>query len=123
MLMNFIRAGVHLGAGKILEAQVVMTPFTSKVAKATGRRLLHLMVAIVPVILASPASAQLQSAQKAQVATDQEAAKSQASIDQIRDRAEDEAGRYAQAAADADSLKRYNDQLSEQVKSQSVEIA
>ncbi len=100
-----------------------MTPFTSKVAKATGRRLLHLMVAIVPVVLAAPAGAQLQSAQQAQVATDQEAAKSQATIDQIRDRAQDEAGRYAQAAADADSLKRYNDQLGEQVKSQADEIA
>lgn len=100
-----------------------MIPFTFKVAKATGRRLVHLMVVIAPVILAGPAVAQLQPALKAQAATDQEAAKSQASVDQLKERAQDEANRYAQASADADSLKRYNDQLSEQVKSQAEEIA
>lgn len=121
--MDFIRAGVHLSARKILEALVVMTPFTSKVAKTTGNRLLHLMVAIVPVILAAPAGAQLESAQKAQVATDQEAAKSQAALDEIKTRADDAASLYAQASADADSLTRYNDQLGEQVKSQADEIA
>jgi hypothetical protein len=100
-----------------------MTPFTTKVAKATGNRLLHLLVAIVPVILAAPAGAQLESAQKAQVATDQEAVKSQAAIDEIKSRTDDAASLYAQASADAESLKRYNEQLGEQVKSQAEEIA
>lgn len=94
----------------------------SKVAKATGPRLLHLVVAIVPVVLAAPAGAQLTEALTAQVQADQQAAQSQTTLNQIRERTQDAAGRYAQAVADAESLERYNNQLADQVKSQEEEI-
>src|SRR5689334_836067 len=96
--------------------------FKTRVAAATGPRLVHLLVAIVPVMLAAPAGAQLQEALTAQAQVDKEAADSQKQITEIRDRTRDAAGRYAQAMADADSLDRYNNQLNEQVKSQQNEI-
>jgi hypothetical protein len=100
-----------------------MIPSKSKVAKATGPRLLHLVVAIVPVVLAAPAGAQLTEALTAQVQADQQAAQSQTTLNDIRERTQDAAGRYAQAVADAESLERYNNQLADQVKSQEEEIA
>jgi hypothetical protein len=81
------------------------------------------MVALVPAALAAPAGAQLQEALTAQVQTDRAAAQSQAGINEIRDRTQDAAGRYAQAMADADSLDRFNAQLQEQVEAQETEIA
>jgi len=100
-----------------------MISFKTKVAEATARRWLHLMVALVPVALAAPAGAQLQEALAQQVQTDRDAAQSQAAIDAIRERTQDAAGRYAQALNDAESLERYNNQLQEQVRSQETEIA
>ncbi len=76
------------------------------------------MVALLPAALAAPAGAQLQEALTAQVQVDRDAAASQARIDEIRERTQDAAGRYAQAMADVDSLDRYNNQLQEQVRSQ-----
>jgi predicted RNase H-like nuclease (RuvC/YqgF family) len=99
-----------------------MTPYNTKVARATCHRL-ALVAAIVPAFLAAPAGAQLTEALQAQVQTDQQAARTQQQINEIRDRTQDAAGRYAQAMADADSLERYNEQLDEQVKSQQTEIA
>jgi hypothetical protein len=81
------------------------------------------MVALVPAALAAPAGAQLQEALDAQVQTDQDAARVQATLNQLRERQQDAAGRYAQALADAESLERYNNQLQEQVRSQEAEIA
>lgn len=100
-----------------------MTLLKNKVAKAAGPRLLHLLVAIVPAFLAAPAGAQLAEALTAQAQVDRDAAASQATLDTLRDRAQDAAGRYAQALADAESLERYNNQLQEQVASQETEIA
>ena len=100
-----------------------MMMFKTKVAAATGRRLAHLLVATVTVMLAAPAGAQLQEALNAQVAADKESADVQNQINGIRDRTRDATGRAAQANADADSLDRYNNQLQEQVKSQQTEIA
>lgn len=99
-----------------------MIPFNTQVAKATGPRWAHLMVALLPAALAAPAGAQLQEALTAQVQADRTAAQSQEAIDQIRDRTQDAAGRYAQAMAEIDSLDRYNNQLQEQVRSQETEI-
>ena len=93
------------------EALVVMIPFKTKVARATGPRWVHLVVALVPAALAAPAGAQLQEALTAQVQVDRAAAQSQGQINEIRDRTQDAAGRYAQAMADADSLERFNAQL------------
>jgi hypothetical protein len=81
------------------------------------------MVALVPAALAAPAGAQLQEALTAQAQVDRAAAESQAELNQIRERTQDAAGRYAQAMADAESLERYNNQLQEQVSSQEQEIA
>jgi hypothetical protein len=94
----------------------------TKVAKATGPRWIHLLVALVPAALAAPAGAQLQEALTAQVETDRAAAAAQEELNGIRERTQDAAGRYAQAMADADSLERFNAQLQEQVQSQNEEI-
>jgi Protein of unknown function (DUF3450) len=99
-----------------------MTLFNSKVAKAIGDRLAPLVVAIVPAIFAAPAGAQLGQALTAQAQVDSDAARSQEAISRIREQTQDAASRYAQALADAESLERYNSQLSEQVQSQEEEI-
>ena len=100
----------------------MMNRLTTKVAKATGPRWLHLMVALVPAALAAPAGAQLEEALTAQQQVDRAAAQSQETLNQLRERTQDAAGRYAQAVADAESLERYNAQLEEQVRSQEEEI-
>ena len=100
----------------------MMTPFSSKVARATGDRLAAPAAAIVAVLMAAPAGAQLSNALDAQVQVDRESAQAQQQLNEIRERTQDAASRYAQALADADSLERYNAQLSEQVQSQETEI-
>ena len=100
-----------------------MISIKTKVATATGPRWVHLMVALVPAVLAAPAGAQLQEALTAQVQVDRDAAAAQAELNGIRERTQDAAGRYAQAMADAESLERFNAQLAEQVQSQEEEIA
>jgi hypothetical protein len=100
-----------------------MTLSNSKIAKAIGDRLAPLVVAIVPVIFAAPAGAQLSQSVAGQVQTDEQSAASQATINRLREQTQDAASRYAQAIADAESLERYNAQLSEQVQSQEQEIA
>jgi seryl-tRNA synthetase len=97
--------------------------FKTKVAAATGHRLAQLVVALLAAILAAPASAQLDRALTQQTQTDQRAAQSQNTINQVRDQTVDSAGKYAQAVAEAESLERFNAQLNEQVKSQQDEIA
>jgi hypothetical protein len=81
------------------------------------------MVALVPAVLAAPAGAQLEEALAQQVQVDRDAARVQETLDQLRERTQDAAGRYAQAIADAESLERYNNQLQEQVRSQEEEIS
>jgi uncharacterized protein DUF3450 len=100
-----------------------MTLSNSKIAKAIGDRLAPLVVAIVPAMFAAPAGAQLSQAVTGQVQTDEQSAASQQQINTLRERTQDAASRYAQALADAESLERYNSQLSEQVESQNEEIA
>lgn len=95
----------------------------TKVAEATGRGWLHLMVALIPAAFAAPAGAQLQEALTAQAQVDREAAAAQDELDGIRERTTDAAGQYAQAVADAESLERFNRLLEEQVRSQEEEIA
>ena len=100
-----------------------MMMFKTRVAAATGPRWVHLLVAIVPVMLAAPAGAQLQEALNAQVQADKDAAQAQTEINTMRDRTRDAGVRRDQATADADNLDRYNNQLQEQVKSQQTEVA
>jgi hypothetical protein len=100
-----------------------MTLFNSKIAQAIGDRLAPLVVTVASAVIAAPAGAQLNQALTAQVEVDREAAQLQGQLNQIRERTQDAASRYAQALADADSLERYNNQLNEQVVSQEQEIA
>lgn len=100
-----------------------MISFKTKVATATGHRLAQLVVALLPAILAAPASAQLDRAMTQQTQADQRAAQSQKTINQLRDQTLDSASKYAQAIAEAESLERFNAQLNEQVKSQQDEIS
>ncbi|MDX2222523.1 MAG: DUF3450 domain-containing protein [Rhodospirillaceae bacterium] len=77
---------------------------------------------------AMPAAAQsnesqLNQAVAAQSEVDKAGAASQQRIDQVRDKIDESARTFAQAIADAESLERYNKQLSEQVKSQEEELA
>jgi hypothetical protein len=100
-----------------------MTLFNSKIAQAIGERLAPLVVAIGAALMAAPAGAQLNQALDAQQQVDRESQQAQQQINEIRERTQDAASRYAQALNDADSLERYNAQLSEQVASQETEIA
>jgi hypothetical protein len=58
-----------------------------------------------------------------QAAADKAAAASQAKIDQLADQTQDMLSRYRQALSDTASLKKYNEQLAVQVKSQGERLA
>jgi len=58
-----------------------------------------------------------------QSAADKAAAASQAKIDQLADQTQDMIGKYRKALADTASLKKYNEQLAAQVKSQGERMA
>jgi seryl-tRNA synthetase len=97
-----------------------MIPFRSKLASA----LAALTVTVLPALGAAPAAAQsMSSAINTQVETDKAAAASQNRINEIRERTQDAASRYAQAMADTESLEKYNTQLAKQVTSQRTEMA
>ncbi len=103
-----------------------MTLFNTQVVRATGQRLALVAIAVAPALFAAPVGAQqspLQQALTAQTQVDKDAQQSQKTVDGLRDRAQDAAGKYAQMTADAESLERYNAQLDKQVKSQEAEIA
>jgi hypothetical protein len=96
----------------------------TKVAEATDRRWLHLVVALLPVVVAAPADAQvLDEAIQAQIQVDRDAAAQQQELNGIRDRTEDAEGRTAAAIAEAENFERFNRLLEEQVRSQEEEIA
>jgi hypothetical protein len=81
---------------------------------------------LILLALSGPAWAQedlLGEALTAQAETDQAAVASQERIDQIHDETQALVTRYRQALADADSMKRYNEQLAAQVGSQSKTVA
>jgi hypothetical protein len=82
-----------------------------------------LTVACAGALFATPSSAQLDRTVNAQVDADRVAAQSQQEINGIRDRTQDAASRYAQFLAEAESLEKFNAQLTEQVESQRAEIA
>ena len=75
------------------------------------------------ILLTTPAFAQLDRTVNAQTEVDRAAAQAQGQINDIRDRTQDAAGRYAQFLAEAESLEAFNEQLAEQVASQQDEIA
>ncbi len=83
-----------------------------------------LLTVAVPMVLAAPVYAQtVDNAVNAQVAVDKEAAASQDRINEIRDKTQDAASKYAQAVAEAESMEKYNKQLSGQVADQEKEMA
>ena len=101
-----------------------MIPTRTKAARVTGLRWIHLGVILAPAVFAAaPVSAQLQEALTEQVQADRTAAQSQNTINELRDRTADAAGRTQQANADAESLERFNRQLDEQVQMQNEELA
>jgi len=69
-----------------------------------------------------PANGQLDEPLDAQLQADRDAAAAQQRIDELEERTQDAAARYAQAVAEAESLEKYNEQLAEQVDSQLAEI-
>jgi hypothetical protein len=75
------------------------------------------------VVLTTPAFAQLDRTVTAQTEVDRAAAQAQNQINEVRDRTQDAATRYAQFLAEAESLEKFNEQLAEQVRSQETEIA
>ena len=97
-----------------------MTPSNHRITRA----LALLMFAGAVTVLAVPASAQtLDKALAAQGEADKAAAASQKRINEIRDRTQDAASRYATAQADSESLEKYNKQLDKQVTAQRDEMA
>ena len=83
------------------------------------RALASVVVAGVVAVAAQQASAQsLDKAIATQGEADKAAASSQKRINEIRDRLQDAASRYASAIADSESLEKYNSQLEKQVKAQ-----
>jgi seryl-tRNA synthetase len=97
-----------------------MIPINSRLVKTIS---LVLTVA-VPVILTAPVYAQtVDNAVNAQVAVDKEAAASQDRINEIRDKTQDAASKYAQAVAESESMEKYNKQLAGQVSDQEKEMA
>ena len=73
-------------------------------------------------LLATPAFAQLNRTVDAQTEVDRAAAQAQGQINDVRDRTQEAASRYAQFLAEAESLEKFNEQLAEQVQSQQDEI-
>ena len=97
-----------------------MTPSNPRIARA----LALLISAGAAALVAAPVGAQtLDSAMGAQGEADRAAAASQKRINEIRDRTQDAASRYATALADAESLEKYNSQLEKQVTAQREEMA
>lgn len=96
-----------------------MIPINSRLVKTIS---LVLTVA-VPMILTAPVYAQtVDNAVNAQVAVDKDAAASQDRINEIRDKTQDAASKYAQAVAESESMEKYNKQLASQVADQEKEM-
>lgn len=97
-----------------------MIPINSRTTKVIAL----LLTAAAPMMLAVSVQAQnLDKAVDAQIAVDKAAAASQDRINELRDKALDAASKYAKALGEAESMEKYNDQLSKQVKEQEKEMA
>lgn len=96
-----------------------MTPLISRLVNTISL----LLTMAVPIVLATPVHAQtLDNVVNAQTAVDAEAAASQERINTVRDQTQDEAAKYAQALAEAESMEKYNTQLGSQVADQQEEM-
>ena len=93
--------------------------FRIRIAKAIALSL----AAALPLGLPALATAQsVEGAANAQVGVDKAAAASQDRINQLLDKTQDAAAKYAQSVAEAESMEKYNSQLGEQVKQQEEEM-
>ena len=81
------------------------------------------LVAGVLVLTATARAQKLDAAMNEQAAANRDAAASQQRIDQLADQTQDMLGKYRQAVNDAEALKKYNEQVALQVKSQSERVA
>jgi hypothetical protein len=83
----------------------------------------RLAAACAGLLFAAPTFGQLDRTITSQTDVDRAAAQAQGQINDVRDRTQDAAARYAQFLAEAESLEKFNEQLAEQVRSQQDEIA
>ncbi len=82
------------------------------------------LAAALPLGMSTLAAAQsIEGAANAQVGVDKAAAASQGRINQLLDKTQDAAAKYAQSLAEAESMEKYNKQLGEQVEQQKEEMA
>ena len=81
------------------------------------------LAAVLPLGLPMQVAAQsIQGATDSQVSVDKAASASQTRINQLLDKTQDAASKYAQSLAEAESMEKYNKQLGEQVKEQEEEM-
>jgi vacuolar-type H+-ATPase subunit I/STV1 len=120
MLLGLHSSGYQASVRPDQEALSVMSLSITRIT----RTLASVVVAGVVAVAAQQASAQsLDKAIATQGEADKAAASSQKRINEIRDRLQDAASRYATAIADAESLEKYNSQLEKQVKAQQDEVS
>ncbi len=91
--------------------------------KNRARAVAIALLAALPASVTGAGAQSLDSVMTAQADADKAAAGAQQRISQIADETADMAGRYRQALADVDSLKKYNAQLAIQVRSQGDEVS
>jgi len=81
------------------------------------------LAAMLPLGFSTLVTAQsVEGAVNAQVGVDKAAAASQERINQLLDKTQDAAAKYAQSLAEAESMEKYNTQLGDQVKQQEAEV-
>jgi hypothetical protein len=108
-----------------------MRLFSSYIARAklpeprrmAGGRRVAAVVALAAAAVLPVAAQQVGGVINSQRQVDEAAAKAQNQINDLKDQTQDAAARYAQAMAEAESLEKYNRQLTDQVKSQETEMA
>jgi Protein of unknown function (DUF3450) len=93
--------------------------FRIRIAKAIALSLAASLPLGFPAIAAAQS---VEGAANAQVGVDKAAAASQDRINQLLDKTQDAAAKYAQSVAEAESMEKYNKQLGEQVKKQEEEM-
>ncbi|MGH8246955.1 MAG: DUF3450 domain-containing protein [Gammaproteobacteria bacterium] len=98
---------------------------TSKTDRKRGgvRAAWPVLVWVLPWVVLEASAQGLEGAAAVQAEANRAGAASQQRIDEVQDKTQDALGKYLQALAEADSLRKYNEQLGVQVKSQQEEIA
>jgi chromosome segregation ATPase len=106
-----------------------MRLFSSYIARAklaarhAGGRRVAAVVALAVAAVVPVAAQQVGGVINQQKTVDDAAAKAQNQVNDLKDQTQDAAARYAQAMAEAESLEKYNQQLTDQVKQQEADMA